>query len=118
MPHVHTYIDNSGIPPGAVPLTVSVGKHRYVSAAGLVPADKLVLYRKACQEANCPNDGTAVWAPVIVCGKDYSLRSNNTLMCISIPGDYYLAFESGTPPAGVQVCVDDELPGSQCECGC
>jgi hypothetical protein len=118
MSHVHEYLNQSGIPADATAFSVSPGKHRYVAAVGLSPTDSFVLYRKMCQEKNCPNDGTALWGPVVVCGRHYELNTANTLMCINVPGDYYLAAASGTPPAGTSVCIDDELDGSACECGC
>lgn len=91
-----------------VQFEVPTGMAIVVSAAGLAPEDKLLLYRRACKAINCPDDGTEEWIPYSPCGCILSIDVNHNPLALRMPGRYKLMFEGATNP-DVEVCSDDPI---------
>jgi len=73
-----------------------------VSAAGLLPADQLVLWRMAC-EGKCPDDATEVFVEFAPANCQTLVTTLNNPLLVDVPGIYELRFAGATNP-DVRVC--------------
>jgi hypothetical protein len=93
-------------PLACVSFEVLPGTYRIVSACGMEATDALELWRQACPNVNCPDDGTDCWIQFRPDGHVVTLTELANPLIVETPGKYRMAF-SGVTNTSVTVCVDD-----------
>ena len=93
-------------PAPCVSFEVTPGTYRIVSACGMEPTDSLELWRRACPNLDCPDDGTDCWIPFRPNGTQPRLTELVNPLIVETPGHYRMVF-SGPTNVNVVVCVDD-----------
>jgi hypothetical protein len=85
---------------------VTPGTYRIVSACGLSTLDQLELWRQACPNIQCSEDGTDCWVQFRPVGTLIALTETHNPLIVETPGHYRLMF-TGPANVNVSVCVDD-----------
>ncbi|MEY4909926.1 MAG: hypothetical protein RL260_3644 [Pseudomonadota bacterium] len=85
---------------------VVAGSYRVVSACGMSTLDALELWRQACPNLQCEDDGTDCWIKMQPNGTLISITETHNPLIVETPGQYKLMF-TGPVNANVSVCVGD-----------
>jgi len=93
-------------PSSCVSFVVDPNTYRIVSACGLDTSDQLELWRQACPNINCPDDGTDCWIPYRPAGELVTLTEARNPLIVETPGSYRMMF-TGPTNSDVSVCVSD-----------